>query len=216
VYTADPPLSFYASYISGALRLPDGNTLICDGVAGRFFEVTPEKVTVWQYTNPYPAFSMNNVFKVCYIPPKEPEPMIPDVDCSGSFSWTRVQPGQTVTGSFQIQNRGAPGSLLDWVVNVSSLEWGTWSFTPSSGKSLTPEDGEITIEVSVVAPAQTRTKFEGYIRVENQQNSSDFDIVPVVLRTSFGLGQNLPLFSFLQNHFLISRMIRIVSLLLSS
>jgi hypothetical protein len=52
-YTAEPATDFYAVNISGAQRLPDGNTLICDGPSGVFFEVTPSGETVWRYVNPY-------------------------------------------------------------------------------------------------------------------------------------------------------------------
>jgi len=45
----DPPTSFFASIISGAQRLPSGNTLVTDGPAGHFFEVTPDGQTVWSY-----------------------------------------------------------------------------------------------------------------------------------------------------------------------
>ena len=51
-YTAATPSDFFASYISGAQRLPNGNTLICDGVHGTLFEVTPAGKTVWKYVNP--------------------------------------------------------------------------------------------------------------------------------------------------------------------
>jgi hypothetical protein len=51
-YAADPPSDFYAQNISGAYRLPNGNTLICSGPQGTFFEVTPAKETVWRYVNP--------------------------------------------------------------------------------------------------------------------------------------------------------------------
>ena len=51
-YTADPPISFYSFHISGAERLPNGNTLICEGAPGRTFEVTPNKEIVWEYVNP--------------------------------------------------------------------------------------------------------------------------------------------------------------------
>jgi hypothetical protein len=44
-----PPTTFFASIISGAQRLPSGNTLVTDGPAGRFFEVTPDGQTVWSY-----------------------------------------------------------------------------------------------------------------------------------------------------------------------
>ena len=51
-YEAENPQDFFSSEISGAHRLPNGNTLICAGVKGTFFEVTPAGETVWQYVNP--------------------------------------------------------------------------------------------------------------------------------------------------------------------
>jgi hypothetical protein len=51
-YTAPNQTDFYSFYISGSQRLPNGNTLICSGANGTFFEVTPEKGVVWQYINP--------------------------------------------------------------------------------------------------------------------------------------------------------------------
>ncbi len=43
---------FFAPFISGAERLPNGNTLICSGPQGRFFEVTPEGEIVWEFWDP--------------------------------------------------------------------------------------------------------------------------------------------------------------------
>ena len=51
-YVADPPGTFYSSEISGTQRLPNGNTLICEGTKGHFFEVTPAGEVVWSYLNP--------------------------------------------------------------------------------------------------------------------------------------------------------------------
>jgi hypothetical protein len=51
-YQARNPTDFYSSEISGTHRLPNGNTLICAGVRGLFFEVTPADETVWEYVNP--------------------------------------------------------------------------------------------------------------------------------------------------------------------
>jgi hypothetical protein len=48
VYTAPNKSDFYASIISGAQRLPNGNTLICSGTNGRVFEVTPKNEIVWK------------------------------------------------------------------------------------------------------------------------------------------------------------------------
>lgn len=43
---------FFSAFISGAQRLPNGNTLICSGAPGRLFEVTREGRVVWDYRNP--------------------------------------------------------------------------------------------------------------------------------------------------------------------
>ena len=64
IYTAKNPTDFYAYMISGAQRLANGNTMICDGKKGIFFEVTNEKDTVWEYINPYPNPYLNTVFKM--------------------------------------------------------------------------------------------------------------------------------------------------------
>lgn len=68
-YTAEDPFDFFAGYLSGSQRLLNGNTLICDGDHGIFFEVTPEKKTVWSYRNVLPSPLTNQVFKIiCYSP----------------------------------------------------------------------------------------------------------------------------------------------------
>ena len=67
--------AFYTTFCGGTQRLPNGNTLICESMKGRFFEVTPEKEIVWEYRNPFltmhpPAwthgwFATNETFR-CY------------------------------------------------------------------------------------------------------------------------------------------------------
>jgi len=42
---------FFSPYVSSAQRLPNGNTLITEGVRNRVFEVTPNKNIVWDYTD---------------------------------------------------------------------------------------------------------------------------------------------------------------------
>jgi len=200
-YTANPPTSFYAYALSSAERLPDGNTLICDGPAGRFFEVTSDKTKIWQYDNPYPSPFMNRVFKIQYLPLQTTAPPVPDLDGIGSLSWTNVKPGETVTGSFQVQNVGDSGSLLNWTINRSSLAWGTWTITPDSGENLAPANGQMTINVSVIAPMQKNTQFDGYIRIENRDNSSDFDLIPVLLKTPTKTQLNAPILEFFYRFF---------------
>lgn len=52
-YQERRPFDFFSPYISNAQRLPNGNTLICEGNFGRLFEVTPDGRLVWEYVNPY-------------------------------------------------------------------------------------------------------------------------------------------------------------------
>jgi len=51
-YEAKNRTDFFSSEISGAHRLPNGNTLICAGVVGHLFEITPTGEMVWQYVDP--------------------------------------------------------------------------------------------------------------------------------------------------------------------
>jgi len=51
-YEAKSRTDFFSSEISGAHRLPNGNTLVCAGIVGNLFEITPQGETVWQYVNP--------------------------------------------------------------------------------------------------------------------------------------------------------------------
>ncbi len=70
-YQGNPPASFYSWFISGCQRLWSGNTLICEGVYGRLFEVTPDGDVVWEYISPYfkanpPQYGNSNRVFRCY------------------------------------------------------------------------------------------------------------------------------------------------------
>jgi len=51
-FTSSKPNGFYSRNISGAQRLPNGNTLASSGAQGHFFEVTNKGEVVWEYINP--------------------------------------------------------------------------------------------------------------------------------------------------------------------
>ena len=85
-YQASPPTSLFAEDISGAQRLPNGNTLINDGPHGALMEVTAAGTMVWKYINPvqdtgpltqgdtasndptHPGEKMNAIFRVYRYP----------------------------------------------------------------------------------------------------------------------------------------------------
>jgi hypothetical protein len=52
-YSAPNKKDFFSWFISGAQRLPNGNTLINAGAVGVVFEVTPENDIVWKFANPF-------------------------------------------------------------------------------------------------------------------------------------------------------------------
>lgn len=67
-YTA--PGQFFSTNISGAQRLPNGNTLITEGAGGRVFEVTSDRRIVWEYMNPLfaGARGSNAVYRAYRVP----------------------------------------------------------------------------------------------------------------------------------------------------
>ena len=144
-----------------------------------------------------------NHTKICCFGPEiiEPDPL-PDLECHGSLDWANVTSGDTVTGSFTVENIGDSSSLLNWSV-VEVPDWGNWTCEPSEGYELKPDDGEITVEVVVSAPEQQGMKFVGEIKIVNMDNSSDYDIIQVALSTPKNKVINInPLFlRFLEQHF---------------
>ena len=75
-YQETPAWKFFSSRISNAQRLDNGNTLINEGLFGRFFEVTPAGEVVWEYVNPYfgagePHAQTNQVFRAYRYTPEQ-------------------------------------------------------------------------------------------------------------------------------------------------
>ena len=75
IYTNPVTTDFYSPILSSAQRLQNGNTLICEGTSGHFFEIDSNNTIVWQYINPAgasgimsqgdnPDFSANSIFRV--------------------------------------------------------------------------------------------------------------------------------------------------------
>jgi len=56
--------TFFSHIISGAQRLPNGNTLICEGAFGRLFEVTQEGKIVWEYIESNPPKMIYRAYRV--------------------------------------------------------------------------------------------------------------------------------------------------------
>ncbi len=68
---------FFSTNISGAQRLPNGNTLVTAGAGGRMFEVTTDGTIVWEYM--YPQFSGANAANAVYRAYRIPYGWIPQL-----------------------------------------------------------------------------------------------------------------------------------------
>lgn len=51
--TGTERFQFYSAYVSNVQRLPNGNTLVNEGMHGRVFELTEDKEIVWEYVSPF-------------------------------------------------------------------------------------------------------------------------------------------------------------------
>jgi len=76
-YEALPKHNFYSAACSGAQRLPNGNTLICETMNGIIFEITTKGEIVWEYIcpffNPLPNWgNVNWVFRAYRYGPDDP------------------------------------------------------------------------------------------------------------------------------------------------
>jgi C1A family cysteine protease len=112
-------------------------------------------------------------------------PQYSDLDCQGSFNWTKIKPGETIIGNFIVGNIGESTSELDWIITEWPA-WGTWIFTPISGTDLTPEDGAFTVQVRVVAPLE-KNEFNGTVKVVNAHDPGDYEEITVYLKTPVDL-----------------------------
>jgi len=105
-----------------------------------------------------------------------------DLQGNGVLSWVDVKTGSTVTEEFTIENVGDPGLEIDWEI-VEWPSWGEWTFTPSSGDDLKPEDGPLTIQVSVVAPDDRKEEFSGHVKIVDTDNNANSCLIHVSLAT---------------------------------
>lgn len=120
-----------------------------------------------------------------------------DLTCYGQLTFQDLEAGASVNGEFTLENTGNPASMLDWEV-ASVPSWGEWTISPDSGAGLTPEDGSITIDVSLVVPNKKNKDFSGSIEVINKNNPSDREYIPISVSTA-KVKSILPLVEYLEN-----------------
>jgi hypothetical protein len=76
-YVGDPPETFYTPERGSSQRLPNGNTLVCEGDRGRCFEITAEGEIVWEWYNPtMKGKRREQVYRMERIPPEIVGPLL--------------------------------------------------------------------------------------------------------------------------------------------
>ena len=128
-YTYKNPVEtdFYSRILSSAQRLPNGNTLICDGDDGYFFEITPTEEIVWEYINPVtptgvlsqgddPTASPNLTFRVLRYAEDYP-----------AFS------GRTLTPTVPVEQN--PNTTNCTILSVAEAQESTINFFPNPTKN---------------------------------------------------------------------------------
>jgi len=120
---------FFADHISGVQRLSNGNTLICNGTEGIFFEVTPDGEIVWQYDYG------GEVFRVTQIAPDHPGLASLNLQAGETLEAESGGPGAPPSGTGQPSNKGGPPARA--LEACSGLEQG------AACTVTTPKDGEL-------------------------------------------------------------------------
>jgi hypothetical protein len=106
----------------------------------------------------------------------------PAICCDGVLNWEDIEAGELVEGEVEVWNCGMDFSELDWEIE-SYPDWGVWTFIPDSGENLTPDDGEITIDIEVVAPDDPETEFKGEIKIVNSEDVNEYCTIDASLAT---------------------------------
>ncbi|WP_046756871.1 aryl-sulfate sulfotransferase [Kordia jejudonensis] len=164
-YTYKDPVEtdFYSRILSSAQRLPNGNTLICDGDDGYFFEITPNEEIVWEYVNPVtptgilsqgddPTASPNLTFRVLRYASDYP-----------AFTNRTLTPGAPVE-----QNPDLMGCTI---LGTEEVTEEIFSFAPNPVKNTFTIHGTIDkVEIYNIMGKLISTSYENTVDLSNQKS----------------------------------------------
>jgi hypothetical protein len=109
------------------------------------------------------------------------EPAKTELTCSGSLYWVdAINPGETITGTFEVCNNGETCSELKWEIDPTKPSFGTWTFTPANG--ILGSGDCVTVNVECVAPTN-ESIYIGRVKVFNSDDPSDFCNIDVYINT---------------------------------
>jgi hypothetical protein len=101
----------------------------------------------------------------------------PKIQCdSVGMNFGGRSPGVTVVGQIYVCNVGEYYTWMEWFVDtVSAPSWGTWTFSPASGKGVR-EDDCVLVQVTCKL-TENPGSYYGTIIVYNAEDSTDFCII---------------------------------------
>ncbi|MDD5356212.1 MAG: arylsulfotransferase family protein [Candidatus Omnitrophica bacterium] len=80
-YHGEPKESFYSPTMSNAERLPNGNTLICEGAKNRIFEITPRGEIVWDFISTFNKTAGTEcIYRAFRYSPEYVKPLLEQID----------------------------------------------------------------------------------------------------------------------------------------
>lgn len=157
IYT-DPndPEDFFSLILSSAQRLPNGNTLICEGTSGRFFEIDPSENIVWEFINPD---TTNGILNQGDTPPT----------ANNIFRVLRYSPDYAAFNGKDL----SPGLPIEQNPNLNSCTVFDGTIRLSANNSGTLEGGTITFEVNL---SQTSSEdiTVSYSLADNTADNNDY------------------------------------------
>lgn len=121
---------FYSIRISGAQRLPNGNTLICEGNDGRFFEVNQEGDIHWEYINPIRQtgpvsqgdnISSNGAFRITRYAPDYPGLAGKDLTPGALLELNPIADSCQIYGPIMSSTQ-APDLSVDWHLSPNPVD----------------------------------------------------------------------------------------------
>ena len=137
-YIAPNPTDFYSPSVSSAQRLPNSNTLICEGMHGRIFEVDMEGFIHWEYINPVSSTGpvsqgitpvINNVFRASRLSVDYPGFVGHELISTIPIELNPITECSIQTGLDGSINEFVQNDLLIWVYeNVVNIRNTTQSF----------------------------------------------------------------------------------------
>jgi hypothetical protein len=134
-----------------------------------------------------------------------------DILCSGELNWENVAPASTVEGSFVLENNGYLYSELTWEIDEKPT-WGVWTISPENGTGLTPDMGQITVEVSIIAPSNKNREFTGNLKIINSDDPGEYCEISVNLKTPRNRHKFNLIQDFIEKHLILTQILQYLNL----